>query len=309
MMVSFYRPQASRHRILVEGSAFPSDRYAVASQARFHGYDPREAIVEAVPRAGEDLLRTSDIVERIEREGDSIALVLLGHPNYASGQAFEIAPIARAARAKGCRIGLDLAHAAGNLPLSLHDWDVDFAVWCSYKYLNCGPGSLAGCFVHERHARSPDLPRFAGWWGHDKATRFEMGPQFNPLPGAEGWQLSNPPIFQLAAMRASLEIFDAATMGALRAKSVRLTGYLEFLLDGLPGGHLSIVTPRDPAQRGAQLSIRVAGGAKKLLGDLRREGVICDFREPDILRAAPAPLYTRYLDVYRFGEAMKRLLA
>jgi kynureninase len=311
MMVSFYRPSRERFRILVEGGAFPSDQYAVASQARFHGFDPKRAILELQPREGELTLRPADILETIAQEGDSIALVLLGNVNYRTGQAFDMAAISKAARAKGCRVGFDLAHGAGNLRLRLHDDGPDFAVWCNYKYLNAGPGGLAGCFVHERHARDAKLPRFAGWWGQNKQTRFRMGPDFDPIPGAEGWQLSNPPIFQLAALRASMELFDAATMPALRAKGDLLTAYLEFLIDDALGSRCEILTPRDPAQRGSQLSLRLPGrDARALVGALGKEGVICDFREPDVVRAAPAPLYNSFTDVQRFvrllGEALDR---
>ncbi|MBN8229325.1 kynureninase [Corallococcus macrosporus] len=305
MMVSFYRPTRERFKILIEGGAFPSDQYAVASQARFHGYDPKEAILRLTPREGEDTLRPEDILETIERHGKEIALVMLGSVNYLTGQAFDLREITRVAHAQGCKVGFDLAHGAGNLKLSLHDDGPDFAVWCSYKYLNGGPGSLGGVFVHERHAHSPELPRFEGWWGHNKATRFEMGPTFDPLPGAEGWQLSNPPIFQLAALRSSLELFDKATMAALRAKSDQLTGYMEFLLDRLPAGFVTITTPRDLKQRGAQLSLRFKGEPKRLLHRLAAAGIICDFREPDIIRAAPAPLYNTYLDVFRFVKALE----
>ncbi|NNC17629.1 kynureninase [Corallococcus exiguus] len=305
MMVSFYRPTRERFKILIEGGAFPSDQYAVASQARFHGYDPKEAIVRLMPREGEDTLRSEDILEAIERHGKELALVMLGSVNYLTGQAFDLREITRVAHAQGCKVGFDLAHGAGNLKLSLHDDGPDFAVWCSYKYLNGGPGSLGGVFVHERHAHSPELPRFEGWWGHNKATRFEMGPTFDPLPGAEGWQLSNPPIFQLAALRSSLELFDRATMAALRAKSDQMTGYLEFLLDRLPAGYVTITTPRDLKQRGAQLSLRFKGEPKRLLQRLSAAGIICDFREPDIIRAAPAPLYNTYLDVFRFVKALE----
>lgn len=303
MMVSFYRPTKERFRILVEAGAFPSDQYAVASQARFHGFDPREAIVELRPRPGEDTLRHEDILAAIEREGDSVALVLLGDVNYLTGQAFDVPAITRAAHAKGCVVGWDFAHGAGNLALQLHAWDVDFAVWCSYKYLNGGPGTLAGCFVHERHANDDSLPRFAGWWGHDKARRFEMRPEFAPIAGAEGWQLSNPPILQLAALRASLELFDRATMPAIRAKGDLLTGYLLFLLDRLGGGAVKVTTPRDPRERGCQLSLRVAGG-QALVRRLAAAGVVCDFREPDILRVAPAPLYNRYEDAHAFASLL-----
>ncbi|CAN5726493.1 kynureninase [soil metagenome] len=306
MMVSFYRPTKERFKIVTESGAFPSDQYAVASQAKFHGYNPEETIIELTPRDGESILRTDDMIALIEKEGDQVALIMLGDVNYLTGQAFEVEKIAKAARAKGCTIGLNLAHGAGNLLLKLHDWDVDFAVWCSYKYLNAGPGGLSGCFVHEKHATNFDLPRFAGWWGHNKKDRFKMGPQFDPIPGAEGWQLSNPPIFQLAALRASLEIFDAATMTAIREKSVRITGYLEYLLNQLPQGFCSIITPKNPEERGSQLSIRLAKDPKDMLEALKREGAICDFRNPDIIRATPIPLYVRYQDVFDFAKILAR---
>ncbi|MBU8896448.1 kynureninase [Corallococcus sp. M34] len=305
MMVSFYRPTRERYKILIEAGAFPSDQYAVASQARFHGMDPTQAVMLLQPRDGEATLRTEDILETLARHGKEIALVMLGSVNYLTGQSFDLAAITRAAHAQGCQVGFDLAHGAGNLKLALHDTGPDFAVWCSYKYLNGGPGSLGGVFVHERHARSPQLPRFEGWWGHNKATRFQMGPTFDPLPGAEGWQLSNPPIFQLAALRASVELFDRATMAALHARSQKLTGYLEFLLDQLPEGFVRITTPRDPAQRGAQLSLRFRGEPKQLLQRLGDAGVICDFREPDIIRAAPTALYNSFLDVHRFVKTLE----
>lgn len=306
MMVSFYRPTKERFKIVTESGAFPSDQYAVASQAKFHGYKPEEAIIELTPRDGESILRTEDIVNLIDKEGDKVALIMLGDVNYLTGQAFEVEKIVKAARSKGCSIGLNLAHGAGNLLLKLHDWDVDFAVWCSYKYLNAGPGGLSGCFVHEKHANNFDLPRFAGWWGHNKKDRFKMGPEFDPIPGAEGWQLSNPPIFQLAALRASLEIFDAATMTAIREKSVRITGYLEYLLNQLPEGFCSIITPKNPEERGSQLSIRLAKDPKDMLEALKREGAICDFRNPDIIRATPIPLYVRYQDVFDFAKILAR---
>jgi kynureninase len=306
MMVSFYRPTKERYKIVTESGAFPSDQYAVASQAKFHGYKPEDAVVELTPRDGESTLRTEDILSLIDRDGDKIALIVLGNVNYLTGQAFEVDKIARAARLKGCNIGLNLAHGAGNLVLKLHDWDVDFAVWCTYKYLNAGPGGLAGCFVHERHATNFDLPRFAGWWGHNKKDRFKMGPDFDPIAGAEGWQLSNPPIFQLAALRASLEIFDAATMPAIRQKSERITGYLEYLLNQLPPGFCSIITPHDPEQRGSQLSIRLAKDPHDMLAALKKEGAICDFRNPDIIRATPIPLYVKYQDVFDFAKILAR---
>ncbi|MGH7598485.1 MAG: kynureninase [bacterium] len=302
MMVSFYRPTSQRHKIVIEANAFPSDQYAVKSQIRFHGFDPATALIELSPQRGEDTIHTQDIEALIKKEGETIALIILGGVNYATGQLFEIARISQAGHAKGCVVGFDLAHAVGNVILKLHEWDADFAVWCSYKYLNAGPGSVAGCFVHERHANDPELPRFAGWWGHDKKTRFLMRPDFHFIPGAEGWQLSNPPILQLAALRASMAIFDEAGMEKLRAKSVLLTGYLEFLLDQQRHENFSVITPRDPQQRGAQLSIRVKRNGRSLHERLTARGVICDWREPDIIRAAPAPLYNSFLEVYRFVE-------
>jgi kynureninase len=305
MMVSFYRPTRERFRILVEAGAFPSDMYAVASQARFHGFDPREAILRLEPRPGEDTLREEDILDTIDRHGPEIALVLMGNVNYLTGQAFDMKAITRAAHERGCRVGFDLAHGAGNLRLSLHDDGPDFAVWCSYKYLNGGPGTLGGVFVHERHGHMPGIPRFEGWWGHDKTTRFQMGPQFVPLPGAEGWQLSNPPILQMAVLRASMELFDQATMTALRLKGDLLTSYLEFLLDRLPPGIVQIITPRELNARGSQLSLRFRKEPKLLLAKLGEAGAFCDFREPDVIRAAPAPLYCSFLDVYRFVRILE----
>ena len=302
MMVSFYRPTPQCHKILIEANAFPSDQYAVKSQVQYHGYDPAVSLMEVAPRPGECAIRTEDIEKLIDAEGKKIALIMLGGVNYYSGQAFDFSRITAAGHAKGCVVAFDLAHAIGNIPLKLHDWNVDFAVWCSYKYLNGGPGAIAGCFVHERHARHPKLPRFTGWWGHDKENRFLMKPDFHPIPGAEGWQLSNPSILSAAALRSSLDIFDEAQMERLRAKSALLTGYLEFLLDQDRSKRFSIITPRDSAQRGAQLSLRVNENGRAICDALAKEGIICDWREPDILRVAPVPLYNTFLDVYTFAE-------
>jgi len=305
MMVSFYRPTPKRHKILVEGGAFPSDQYAVQSQIRFHGFDPTSSLVELTPREGESCLRDEDVLDVIDREGDSIALIVLGGVNYATGQAFDMEAVTKAGHLKGCVVGFDLAHAAGNIPLHLHDWAPDFAVWCSYKYLNGGPGCVAGCFVHARHAESVDLPRFAGWWGHDEKSRFQMGPEFRAMAGAEGWQLSNPPIMALAPLRASMEIFAEATMERLRAKSVKLTGYLEFLLQAASNRRFLILTPHEEARRGAQLSLRILDQGRQLCDKLMAEGIIGDWREPDIYRVAPIPLYNSYHEVYCF---VRRLL-
>lgn len=306
MMVSFYRPTKERYKIIIEKGAFPSDQYAVESQIEFHGFDAKEGLIELTPRDGESTLRTEDILDTIDREGDSVALIMLGGVNYYTGQAFDMRAITAAGHAKGCVVGFDCAHAAGNLELRLHDDDVDFAVWCSYKYLNGGPGGVAGAFVHERHSHAFDLPRFAGWWGNNKQTRFLMGPDFDCLPGAEGWQLSNPPILQMAALRASLEIFDEATISALRAKSLKLTAFLEQCLTNIGDDRISIVTPSDPQQRGCQLSIRVSD--KALYDRISERGVIVDWREPDVIRVAPVPLYNSFDDVANFARILSECL-
>jgi kynureninase len=302
MMVSFYRPTRERHKIVIESNAFPSDQYAVKSQILFHGFDPATSLIELKPHPGETMIHTEEIEALIEMEGDAIALFMIAGVNYYSGEFFDYPLITAAARAKGCVVGWDLAHGAGNLPLALHDSGCDFAVWCNYKYVNGGPGCIGGCFVHERHAREFDLPRFAGWWGQDKATRFQMGPDFHPIPGAEGWQVGNPPVLEMAALRSSLEIFDEVGMAALRRKSETLTGYMEFLLDQHSSPNFSIITPRDPAQRGAQLSVRLHGKGRSVCDALKERGVICDWREPDILRAAPVPLYNTFSDAFAFVE-------
>jgi kynureninase len=306
LMVSFYRPTAERHAILVEGGAFPTDRYAVASQIRFHGHDPAEALLELEGDEPDGTISMAAIERTLAEHGSRIALVLLPGVQYRTGQAFDLGTITRLAHARGCMVGFDLAHAVGNLPLALHDSGADFAVWCSYKYLNSGPGAVAGAFVHERHARA-DLPRFAGWWGHDKASRFRMGPEFVPTPGADGWQLSNPPIFSLTPLRVSLELFQRAGMRVLREKSERLTGYLEWLVQTRLSQVLEIVTPHEPARRGAQLSIRVKGGRERgraLFEHLVEQGVLGDWREPDVIRVSPVPLYNRYADCLRFADTV-----
>jgi kynureninase len=304
LFVSFYRPTPARYKILIEADAFPSDRYAVEAHLKWHGYVPRDALIALSPRDGESSVRTEDIEAVLAREGPSIALIWLGGVNYYTGQAFDMARITCAGHAQGCTVGFDLAHAAGNLVLRLHEWEVDCAVWCSYKYLNAGPGGVAGCFVHERHAQRPDLPRFAGWWGHNKATRFQMPPDFDPIPGAEGWQVSNPPILQLAALRASMALFDDVGMACLRAKSELLTSYLEFLLVQRAPDVVTIITPRDPQQRGAQLSLRISPHGRALHERLTRAGVICDWREPDVIRVAPVPWYNSFMDVFIFVDRL-----
>jgi len=309
MLVSFYRPTSQRHKIVIEGGAFPSDQYAIKSQLRYHGLEPATSLIELTPRPSESTIRQEDIEALLEREGQSIALVMLGGVNYATGQFFDMPAITHAGRAQGCVVAFDLAHGAGNVPVKLHDWGVDFAVWCSYKYLNGGPGGTAGCFVHERHARDWERPRFAGWWGHEEETRFLMGPQFKPAVGAEGWQLSNPSVLAMAPVRASLDVFAEAGIERLREKSISLTGYLEFLLDQSASSKFSIITPRDPDRRGAQLSIRVAQGGRAIVDRLNAEGILCDWREPNILRVAPTPLYNRYRDVHRFASRFAALLA
>lgn len=305
LMVSFYRPSGARRKILIEGSAFPSDRYAVASQARFHGLDPAEAVIELQPRPGEDCLRQEDIEALLEREGDQIALVLFGGVNYYTGQAFDMEAITRVGHAAGCVVGFDLAHAAGNLELALHDWGADFAAWCSYKYMNSGPGGISGLFVHERHHHDHDLPRFCGWWGVDPAQRFSMPDEFVPQPSAGAWQLSNAPVMLMAPHRVALDQFARAGMPALRRKAVAQTTFLLELLDGLAGGGPEVITPREPSQRGGQLSLRFGAEAKAFHEALTEAGVVCDFREPDCVRLAVAPLYTRFEDLVRFVEILE----
>ena len=310
LMASFYRPTRERHAILIEDSAFPSDSYAVQSQADFHartvGFDPARAVIRLKPREGESTLRTADVIEAIERAGTRLALIMLGGVNYLTGQWFEMDQITRAGHAAGAVVGWDLAHAFGNVPLKLHDIGADFAAWCSYKYLNAGPGAIAGAFVHEKHTRgagSP-LPQFAGWWGNDPSTRFRMGPEFSPVASADRWALSNPPIFSLTPLKASLALFDRATMPALRAKSLKLTGYMESLLAAWCP-EVSVLTPRDPAQRGCQLSLLLPGDARAGYRRLQQAGVVCDFREPNVVRAAPVPLYNSFHDVWRFVRCLR----
>jgi kynureninase len=305
LMASFYRPTRERHLILVEAGAFPSDRYALAAQLAHHGFDPRSALVQVAPRPGEHCLREEDIRSAIRRNGERLALVLLPGVHYLTGQCLDVAPLARAAHEAGACFGLDLAHAVGNVPLALHDWQVDFAVWCSYKYLNGGPGATAGLFVHQRH-HDADLPRLAGWYGHELRTRFRFDERFVPERGAAGWQVSNGPILGMAPLRAALAQFDAAGLDALVARSRRLTGYLEALLEERLGERLEVITPPSPAARGAQLSVRARSGrdeSRRLFERLLGSGVVCDWREPDVTRLAPAPLYNSYEDCWRCVEA------
>jgi kynureninase len=308
MMVSFYRPTRERPAILIEAGAFPSDRHAVASQVRFHGFDPDADLIELEADEPNGTISMAAIERAIAQHGHRLALVLWPGVQYRTGQAFDLKEIARLAHAQGAMCGFDLAHGVGNLPLELHDSNADFAVWCHYKYMNSGPGAVAGCFVHERHGNNPELPRFAGWWGHDVSTRFRMGPQFVPTPGADGWQLSNPPILGLAPLRASLDLYDRVGMKALKERSQRLTGYLEQLIQTRLADTLQIITPSDPRQRGCQLSIRVVGGRERgraLFEYLAANGVLGDWREPDVIRISPAPLYNTHNDVLRFAQAVE----
>ncbi|MBR9920439.1 MAG: kynureninase [Bacteroidetes bacterium] len=310
LMVSFYRPEQGRYKILMEGGAFPSDQYAVETQVKYHGYEPSDAIIELFPRKGEYYLRTEDILDQIKAAGSELALVMIGGVNYYSGQFFDLEAITKAGHATGAKVGFDLAHAAGNLPLKLHDWGPDFAVWCSYKYLNSGPGGPSGLFVHERHGKNPDLPRFGGWWGHDEESRFEMRKGFHPMEGAAGWQLSNAQILSMAAHKASLDIFDEAGIGALRQKSLKLTAYLEWLLKDIP--NLKVITPTEPEARGCQLSIVTKTPDKSLFDFISAKGVVADWREANlpgeeggIIRVAPVPLYNSFEDVWRFAKMLK----
>ena len=308
MMVSFYRPTKERPAILIEAGAFPTDRYAVESQIRYHGFDPSSTLIELEADEPNGLVSAAAIERVLAEHGSRIALVMLPGVQYRNGQVFDLKTITELGHKHGCVVGFDLAHAVGNLPLQLHDSGADFAIWCSYKYLNGGPGAVGGAFVHERHAHTA-LPRFAGWWGHDKTTRFQMGPQFVPTPGADGWQLSNPPILALAPLRVSLQIFRRAGKQALREKSLKLTGYLEWLVRTQLSDVLEIVTPAEPERRGAQLSIRVLGGRERgraLFEYLMEHGIIGDWREPDVIRISPAPLYNRYADCLVFADATRQ---
>ena len=308
MMATFYQPTKSRFKILMEDPAFPSDTYAIKTQIVHHGLSAKEALILARPRSGEFTVRTEEILDLIEKHGEELAVVLVGGVNFFTGQLFDIPTITGAAQKHGITVGVDLAHAIGNVPLSLHDWNVDFAVWCSYKYLNAGPGAVGGAFVHERHASNTNLPRLAGWFGNDPNTRFRMHlePEFIPVPSADGWQISNPPILSMAPLRASLAIFEEAGMDALRQKSIKLTSYLQFLLeDGSSSKLFSVITPREADERGCQLSIQAQEHPKELFARLEVAGVKCDFREPNVIRAAPTPLYNTFHEVWRFADILR----
>ncbi len=310
MLVSFYRPNSNRYKILIESNTFPSDKYAVASQARFHGYDDKDAIIEFKSSNGDLIIPTVDIIDTIEKNKDILALILIGQPNYLTGQAFDLDPIIEMARKYKIPIGLNLAHGIGNLNLDLHALNVDFAVWCSYKYLNSGPGGIAGLFIHERHHRDVDRPKFCGWWGHNQHNRFTMPGNFESEPGAYGYQLSNPPIFQLAALRASLDIFNKAKIDNLRRKSINLTNYLEFLLKNNPKTQalIKVITPSSYLERGSQLSLQILNTNKNFVENLQQNGIIADFREPDIIRFAPVALYNTYTDVYNCVKILGDIL-
>ena len=317
LMASFYRPTKKRYKIICEYKAFPSDQYALETQAHFHGFDPKDAVIEVKPRNAEHTIRTEDILSAIEKNKHELELVLIGGVNYFTGQVFEMEKIAKAAHAAGAMAGFDLAHAAGNIKLNLHDWEVDFACWCSYKYLNSGPGCVGGAFIHEKHHKA-ETPRLGGWWGHDKESRFKMEKGFRPMMTAEAWQLSNAPVVAMACHKASVEIFDEVGMDALIEKSKKLTGYLEFIINEInsksqvpnpksqgSSQRLEIITPKE---RGCQLSIVAHGMGKTLHDNLTAGGVIADWREPNVIRCAPVPLYNSFEDVYRFGEILKSAL-
>lgn len=310
LMVSFYTPDKTRYKILTEAGAFPSDMYMLETQVKFHGLDPKVAIIEVAPRAGEHTLRTEDILAEIERHKDELALVMMAGLQYYTGQVFDIEAITDAAHRAGAKAGFDLAHAAGNVPLKLHDWNVDFATWCSYKYLNSGPGNISGIFVHERYADAPELPRFAGWWGHDEGERFKMEKGFKPMYGADGWQLANSNVLALAAHQASLDIFMEAGMKMLREKSELLTAYLEFLIQTISGqsGVLEIITPQNPNERGCQLSLLIHKGGKAVFDEFYKHGVVGDWRNPNVIRLAPTPLYNSFMDVYTFATILEKSL-
>lgn len=308
LMVSFYQPTKTKYKIVIESDAFPSDKYAVESQLRHHGFNEKDGVILWKPRKGEELLRIEDLEKIVEEQGDEIALLMIGGVNYYTGQFLDLKRIAEIGHAKNCMVGIDLAHGAGNVKADLHDSGVDFAAWCTYKYLNSGPGSLGGLFVHEKHAHNKELNRFTGWWSHNKSTRFNMRQEFDVLAGAEGWQLSNPPILSMAAIRASLDIFNEVGMDKLISKAKKLTGYLEFLLNNIKTNKINIITPKEEQSRGCQLSIQVKDADKNLHTKLTEAGIISDWREPDVIRVAPIPLYNSFKEVYNFVEILKSLI-
>ena len=311
LMTSFYRPTKERFRIICEAKAFPSDQYAITSQVKLHGFDPDNAIIEISPRDGEFNIRTEDILAIIDQYKDTVALVLFGGVNYYSGQVFDMPAITKAAQDAGAYCGFDLAHAAGNVHLNLHDWNVDFACWCSYKYMNSGPGGVAGVFINERHITNVSLPRLAGWWGHDKESRFKMEKEFIPIPTAEGWQLSNTNIISMAVHKASLDVFEEAGMERIIQKSKALTGYLFFILDEInklsAERFIDIITPRNENEHGCQVSMLMLKNGKKVFEELKKQSVIADWREPNVIRIAPVPLYNSFEDIFRFGEILRSL--
>jgi len=308
LMVSFYQPSKTKYKIIIESDAFPSDRYAVQSQLSFHGFDPDEALIEWKPKEGKELLELEDLKSILDSQGDEVALLLIGGVNYYTGQYLDIKKIAELGHAKKCMVGIDLAHGVGNIQPNLHDSGVDFAAWCTYKYLNSGPGSLSGLFVHEKHAQRKDLPRFSGWWNHNKETRFNMRQPFDVMSGAEGWQLSNPPILSMAAIKASLDIFDKVGMSALLNKSKKLTGFFEYLIHEIASDTIKIITPTHPNERGCQLSLQVKNADKNLHKKLTENNIITDWREPDVIRCAPVPMYTSFEDVYCMVKTLESLL-
>ena len=308
LMVSFYQPSKTKYKIIIESDAFPSDRYAVQSQLSFHGFDPEEALIEWKPKEGKELLELEDLKSILDSQGDEVALLLIGGVNYYTGQYLDIKKIAELGHAKKCMVGIDLAHGAGNIQPNLHDSSIDFAAWCTYKYLNSGPGSLSGLFVHEKHAQRKDLPRFAGWWNHNKETRFNMRQPFDVMEGAEGWQLSNPPILSMAAVKASLDIFEKVGMDALVKKSKKLTGFFEYLVNEIASDTIKIITPTNPNERGCQLSLQVKNTDKNLHKKLTENNIITDWREPDVIRCAPVPMYTSFEDVYHMVTILESLL-
>ena len=308
LMVSFYQPSKTKYKIIIESDAFPSDRYAVQSQLSFHGFDPEEALIEWKPKEGKELLELEDLKSILDSQGDEVALLLIGGVNYYTGQYLDIKKIAELGHAKKCMVGIDLAHGAGNIQPNLHNSSIDFAAWCTYKYLNSGPGSLSGLFVHEKHAQRKDLPRFAGWWNHNKETRFNMRQPFDVMSGAEGWQLSNPPILSMAAIKSSLDIFEKVGMDALVKKSKKLTGFFEYLVNEIASDTIKIITPTNPNERGCQLSLQVKNADKNLHKKLTENNIITDWREPDVIRCAPVPMYTSFEDVYHMVTILESLL-